>query len=142
MLWQGLSFSIIALEEFARDQSQPFFGSDVPSRRELGLTHYIRTCAIGSQQYYSAHPEVIKLAYIFRNSYQYVATADSVPLQVMRSHAVKLITTLVTSPAELPCVLECDAFAMLINLTMALPAINPELDPPGYLPSTGTMTVS
>ncbi|CAG7818357.1 unnamed protein product [Allacma fusca] len=115
MLWQGLAFSIIALEEYSRDQVQPFFGNNVPARRELGLTHYIRTCALGTLRYRALSPDVI------------------------RSHAVKLVTTLVTSPAEeLPCLLECDAFGVLISLTQALPSINPEYDV-GYVPSTGTM---
>jgi len=46
LMWQALTFTIIASEAYHRDQTIPFFGEDVPIRKSVGLKYLTRACAI------------------------------------------------------------------------------------------------
>merc|ERR1719419_892270 len=96
MVWQSCSFTVHSIVVSAMDAEKPVFGS-LSSRHNDCLTALIRFCGVVGSNF--GEPKVI------------------------RSHSLKLLSTLLEADSSNPCLLELDMFGILVSLTFSLPSL-------------------
>jgi len=96
MVWQSCSFSIISIVVSAMDTEKPVLGS-LSSRQKDCLSTLIRFCGVVGSNF--GEPKVI------------------------RSHSLKLLSTILEVDTSNPSILELDMFGLLVALTYSLPSL-------------------
>ena len=96
MVWQSCGFTVQSIVVSAMDADKPLFGN-LSSRQNDCLSAFIRFCGVVGSNF--GEPKVI------------------------RSHSLKLLSTVLESEASNPSVLELDMFGLLVSLTYSLPSL-------------------
>ena len=96
MVWQSCGFSVRSIVVSAMEADKPVFGH-LSSRHNDCLTALIRFCGVVGSNF--GEPKVI------------------------RSHSLKLVSTLLETDACNPSILELDMFSLLVSLTFSLPSL-------------------
>merc|ERR1719228_2361960 len=96
MVWQSCGFTVHSIVVSAREAEKAIFGS-LSSRQNDCLSTFIRFCGVVGSNF--GEPKVI------------------------RSHSLKLLSTLLEADPENPSILDVDIFALLVSLTYSLPSL-------------------
>ena len=96
MVWQSCGFTVQSIVVSAMDADKPLFGN-LSSRQNDCLSAFIRFCGVVGSNF--GEPKVI------------------------RSHSLKLLSTVLECDANNPSVLELDMFGLLVSLTYSLPSL-------------------
>jgi len=96
MVWQSCAFTVISIVVSAMDMEKPVLGS-LSSRQNDCLTTLIRFCGVVGSNF--GEPKVI------------------------RSHSLKLLSTILEVDTNNPSILEVDMFGLLVGLTYSLPSL-------------------
>ena len=96
MVWQSCGFTVQSIVVSAIDADKPLFGN-LSSRQNDCLSAFIRFCGVVGSNF--GEPKVI------------------------RSHSLKLLSTVLECDTSNPSVLELDMFGLLVSLTYSLPSL-------------------
>ena len=96
MVWQSCAFTVHSIVVSAREAEKALFGS-LSSRQNDCLSTFIRFCGVVGSNF--GEPKVI------------------------RSHSLKLLSTVLEVDTANPSILEVDMFGVLVSLTYSLPSI-------------------
>ena len=96
MVWQSCAFTVHSIVVSAMESEKPLFGS-LSSRQNDCLSTFIRFCGVVGSNF--GEPKVI------------------------RSHSLKLVSTLVEAESVNPSLMEVDVFSLLVSLTYSLPSL-------------------
>ena len=96
MVWQSCSFTVHSIVVSMMDAEKPVFGN-LSSRHNDCLTTFVRFCGVVGSNF--GEPKVI------------------------RSHGLKLLSTLLETEESNPSILELDMFGLLVSLTFSLPSL-------------------
>ncbi|CAL8120131.1 unnamed protein product [Orchesella dallaii] len=111
-LWHSLAYTIMAAEAYHRDQQMSFFGENVPIRRKMGLKFLTRLCSVSVDSNF--YPVSISDLY-----------------WLLRDEFTQYLVQIWNAEPTLPCMLELDAFGMLVFLTYLMPySLTPRANDP------------
>jgi E3 ubiquitin-protein ligase UBR2 len=96
MVWQSCGFTVHSIVVSAMESEKPLFGS-LSSRQNDCLSTFIRFCGVVGSNF--GEPKVI------------------------RSHSLKLLSSLLEMEADNPSILDIDIFSILVSLTYSLPSL-------------------
>lgn len=96
MVWQSCGFTVHSIVVSAREAEKAIFGS-LSSRQNDCLSTFIRFCGVVGSNF--GEPKVI------------------------RSHSLKLLSTILEVDTSNPSILEIDIFGLLVSLTYSLPSL-------------------
>merc|ERR1712117_826283 len=96
MVWQSCSFTVHSILVSAMHADKTVFGN-LSSRHNDCLTAFIRFCGVVGSNF--GEPKVI------------------------RSHSLKMLSTILESDVTNPSILELDMFGLLVSLTFSLPSL-------------------
>merc|ERR1719228_293604 len=96
MVWQSCGFTVHSIVVSAREAEKAIFGS-LSSRQNDCLSTFIRFCGVVGSNF--GEPKVI------------------------RSHSLKLLSTILEVDTSNPSILEIDMFGLLVSLTYSLPSL-------------------
>ena len=96
MVWQSCGYTVQSIVVSAMDADKPLFGN-LSSRQNDCLSAFIRFCGVVGSNF--GDPKVI------------------------RSHSLKLLSTVLECDTSNPSVLELDMFGLLVSLTYSLPSL-------------------
>ena len=96
MVWQSCSFTVHSIVVSMMDAEKPIFGN-LSSRHNDCLTTFVRFCGVVGSNF--GEPKVI------------------------RSHGLKLLSTLLETEESNPSILELDMFGLLVSLNFSLPSL-------------------
>ena len=96
MVWQSCGFSVHSIVVSQMDADKPVFGH-LSSRHNDCLTAFVRFCGVVGSNF--GEPKVI------------------------RSHGLKLLSTMLETDDSNPSILELDMFGLLVSLTYSLPSL-------------------
>ncbi|XP_066999318.2 E3 ubiquitin-protein ligase UBR2 isoform X2 [Anabrus simplex] len=103
MAWKSCAYTIHSLECLLRDLEKPLFG-DLSCRQQDCLEGLVRIVGVLGATW--KHPEVIS------------------------SHALRLLSVILESSQDGPCILDWDSFGVLVPLTLSLPSLFASNHPP------------
>ena len=96
------------------ESEKPLFGS-LSSRQNDCLSTFIRC------RFFLASTDLCNSYYLFR--FCGVVGSNFGEPKVIRSHSLKLISTLVEADAQNPSLMDVDVFSLLVSLTYSLPSL-------------------